>query len=238
MTLSQYRVATVLIGGLVSSLPSQAEQLWSTFSLSYLKGGHYQVGDSHRQVLTVEHASTHSWGDNFFFLDHTASDNEVKNYFELSPRLSFSKLSGKPLQAGFLQDIFLATTWEGGNFDNYLVGLGVSLAVPKFQYFKLNVYHANNELWDDDQQLTLTWGLPFSVFGMTCLYDGFIDYSTKSDTNAAEMNFTSQLKWDIGPYFDSKTPFYVGMEYNYWNNKYGIDGVDERNPNVLIKWHF
>ena len=66
----------------------------------------------------------------------------------------------------------------------------------------------------------------------------FLDYSTASDTNAREMNFTSQIKWDLGPLIGATAPFYVGMEYAYWNNKFGIDGVNERNPCLLVKWHF
>lgn len=231
--------ALVLASGLISS-NAHAEMYWSTFSLSYLKGDHYKVGDKSREVLTVEHASGHNWGDNFFFVDHLKSDDgSVSNYGELSPRLSLSYLSNSKLSASIIKDVFIATTWEmGQNFDNYLYGLGLALDLPGFKYFGVNVYKANNGLWEDDEQLTLTWGVPFTLAGAEFLYDGFLDYSTESDTNAKEMNFTSQLKWNAGKLVDSKSPFYIGIEYAYWNNKFGIDGVDERNPNLLVKWHF
>ncbi|RLT92081.1 DUF5020 family protein [Ketobacter sp.] len=231
--------ALVLASGLISA-NAQAEMIWSTFSLSYLKGDHYKVGDNEREVLTVEHASGHDWGDNFFFIDHsTFADGVVTNYGELSPRLSFSYLTRQDLSFSFVKDVFIASTWEMGDvFNNYLYGIGFALDVPGFQYFGVNFYKANNDLWDDDEQVTLTWGLPFSLGGAEFLYDGFLDYSTESDTNAKEMNFTSQLKWNVGKLVNSKAPFYLGIEYAYWNNKYGIDGVDERNPNLLVKWHF
>lgn len=231
--------ALVLSTGFISA-PAQAEMYWSNFSLSYLQGDKYEVGDESRQVLTVEHASGHNWGDNFFFMDHlTYDDDTVSNYFELSPRLSLSYVSGSKMSAGILKDVFIATTWEGGDsFNNYLYGLGVALNLPGFKYFGINLYQVNNDLWDDDEQVTFTWGVPFTLGSAEFLYDGFLDYSTSSDTNEAEMNFTSQLKWNAGKLVGTKAPFYIGVEYAYWTNKYGIDGVDEKNPCLLVKWHF
>ncbi|TCK07490.1 outer membrane protein OmpK [Marinobacterium mangrovicola] len=229
----------LLTGALICS-PASAEQLWSTFSLTYLNGSEYEVGDDDRQVITVEHASAHSWGDNFFFLDRLKSDNGyTENYMELSPRLSLVNLTGRDLSFGPVKDLLLSATWESGEgFDDYLAGIGISLDVPGFRYFNANLYHVNNENKDDDQQLTLTWGLPFELGSAEFLYDGFLDWSTSESDHAAEMNFTSQLKWNVGKLFDARAPVYVGVEYAHWNNKFGIDGIDERNPSFLLKWHF
>lgn len=229
-----------LCGAVCLSSTASAEQLWSNFSLSYLNGSNYEVGDNQREVLTVEHASGHSWGDTFFFMDHlTYSDETVSNYFELSPRLSLSSLFGSAFSAGPLKGILIATTWEGGDsFNNYLYGVGFSFNVPGFKYFDINLYQASNDLWDNDEQLTVTWGLPFDIAGAGFLYDGFLDYSTSSDTNEAETNFTSQLKWNAGKLLGTKAPVYIGIEYAYWTNKFGIDGVDEENLCFLLKAHF
>ena len=218
---------------------AHAKQLWSSFSLSYLKGENYEVGDESREVLTVEHASGHTWGDNFFFLDHLkSSDGTISNYFELAPRLSLSYLFNTELKAGPLKDVYIATTYESGTFENLLLGIGFGLAIPGFKYFNINFYQADNDVWDDDEQVTITWGVPFNLGGGEFLYDGFLDHSTSSDTNEAETNFTSQLKWNLGKVLGTSAPFYVGIEYAYWTNKFGIDGVDEENPCLLLKWHF
>lgn len=234
--------ACVLAGAIASTLSASAsaEMLWSSFSLSYLNGSDYEVGDPDRQVVTVEHASGHSWGDNFFFLDRLESDNgNSENYMELSPRLSLSSLTGSNLSFGLVKDVLLAGTWESGEgFDNVLAGVGVSLDLPGFKYFNANLYRANNEKSSDDTQLTLTWGLPFALSDAEFLYDGFIDWTTSESDKASEMNFTSQLKWNAGKLIGTNAPVYVGVEYAYWNNKFGIDGVDERNPALLLKWHF
>lgn len=234
--------ACLLAGAIISTISpmASAEMLWSSFSLSYLNGSDYEVGDPDRQVVTVEHASGHSWGDNFFFLDRLQSANgDSENYMELSPRLSLSSLTGSDLSFGPVKDVLLAGTWESGEgFDNFLAGVGVSLDVPGFQYFNANLYRANNDKSSNDTQLTLTWGLPFALSDAEFLYDGFIDWTTSESDKASEMNFTSQLKWNAGKLIGTKAPVYVGVEYAYWTNKFGIDGVDERNPALLLKWHF
>lgn len=226
--------------GITFSSQVNAEMQWSDFSLSYLSGNEYEVGDKSRKVLTIEHASGHSWGDNFFFAERTKSKNgTIENYYELAPRLSLGHLTGSDLSFGIVSDVFVATTWEQGEFfDNYLLGIGVSLAVPGFNYLTANVYQANNGEWDNDQMLTVTWGVPFKLGRAVFLYDGFLDWSSSSDSQAAEMNFTSQLKFNLGQVFETKQPVYLGIEYAYWTNKFGISGVDERSTSLLFKWHF
>lgn len=232
--------AAVLALGITLAPAASAELLWQDFSISYLNGSEYEVGDSDRQVITVEHASGHSWGDNFFFIDRLHHDNGYnENYMELSPRLSLGKISGQDLSLGPIKDVLFSTTWESGeDFDNFLYGVGFALDVPGFRYFNVNLYKVNNDTWDDDEQLTLTWGYPFSIGNAEFLYDGFLDWSTQSDDKESEMNFTSQLKWNAGKHLGFKSPLYVGVEYSHWNNKFGIDNADERNPALLVKWHF
>lgn len=235
--------ALILAGALVSTTAS-AEKLWSDFSLSYLKGSDYEVGDSNRQVYTFEHASGHTWGDTFFFMDRLKSDDEgVENYLEFSPRVSLGYLTGSDLSFGPVNDVLLAGTWESGEnykggFDNYLAGVGFSFDVPGFRYLNANFYYANNEQTENNEQLTLTWGVPFELGSAEFLYDGFIDLASSTDDLETEMNFTSQLKWNAGKLIGTSSPVYVGVEYAYWDNKFGIDGADERNPALLLKWHF
>lgn len=230
--------------GVLAAPAAMAEQKWSDASVTYLNGNKYEVGDDSRQVMTFEHASGHDWGTTFFFMDYLMSDNGTKeHYFELSPRLSLNYLTkGKLVPEGhFIKDVYLSGTMEGGGkATNYLGGVGVSLDVPKFKYFNVDLYQANNGGGkDNDQQATVTWALPFQIGSAEFLYDGFLDASTKADDHAAETNFTSQLKWNMGKQlFHTKKPVYVGFEYAHWKNKFGIDGVTEKNPSFLLKAHF
>lgn len=227
------------------SAPVSAEVLWQDFSVSYLNGSHYRVGDPDNQVLTFEHVAGTSWGDSFFFLDHIRGDNGGRsNYAEWSPRLSLSKLSGTEMKYGIIKDVLLTSTVEMSSLStHFLYGVATDLDVPGFSYLKLNFYRRNNDGVDDNWQLTTTWGLPFKLGNQELLYDGFIDWSSASDDQSASMNFTSQLKWALHPLLDMKSKLYVGVEYVYWRNKYGlVDSpqfrTNESNLNLLIKAHF
>jgi nucleoside-specific outer membrane channel protein Tsx len=98
----------------------------------------------------------------------------------------------------------------------------------------VNFYHRNNDQGDNNYQTTLVWGLPLGPL----YYDGFIDYATSNDNKSTSMNFTSQLKYDLAPFLGISSKLYLGLEYVYWQNKFGIDGVDEKNANLLVKYHF
>lgn len=239
------RKAVIFPALLATCMPVCAEILWQDLSVSYLKGSNYRVGYPEQQVYTLEHVAGTSWGDSFMFLDHARSDNGARsNYAEWAPRFSMGKLSGRSMAAGFIKDVLVATQIEMSNQQtNYLFGVGVDFALPVFKHSQLNLYRRQNENVDDSWQATLVWGLPFDILGQEFLYDGFIDWASASDDQAAHMNFTSQLKWALHPLLGIKSRLYLGIEYAYWLNKYGIEDSqafpsNESNVNLLVKWHF
>jgi len=213
------------------SLTTSAETLWSDFSASLLQGDDYEVGDNSRTVFTFEHAAGYTWGDSFLFMDRLQSDNGDKTtYAEISPRFTISQYKND-----YFENLYIATTAEiGENFTHYLIGLGTNLKVPYFKFFKVNLYHRNNDSGDNATQATLTWAVPIGPL----TYDGFIDYVPSNDDKSTSMNFTSQLKYNIGTPLNLTTKLFVGIEYVYWQNKFGIDGIDEKNMNLLVKYHF
>lgn len=215
----------------ITTFNCSAETLWSDFSATLLKGNDYEVGDNERTVFTFEHAAGYNWGDSFIFVDRLQSANGNKEtYAEISPRFKISQY-----QNSFLSKVYIATTAEiGDGFTHYLLGVGTSLKVPNFTYFNVNLYHRNNDSGDNGKQLTLTWALPLGPL----TYDGFVDYVPSNDNNSTSMNFTSQLKYNLAELLNIKTKLYLGVEYVYWHNKFGIDGIDEKNMNLLVKYHF
>ncbi|HEX5792360.1 MAG TPA: nucleoside-binding protein [Rheinheimera sp.] len=228
-----------------SCLPLHAEVLWQDFSVSYLNGSNYRVDGPDKQVLTFEHAAGTSWGDSFFFLDHLRADNGSRsNYAEWSPRISLSQFSDKPLQYGLIKDVLLTSTVEMSSLrTDFLYGVATDLSVPGFNYLKLNFYRRNNDGLADNWQLTTTWAVPFTLGKQQFLYDGFLDWSSTTGDQRASMNMTSQLKWALHPLFNWKSKFYIGVEYVYWRNKYGIADspafrTNESNVNLLVKAHF
>jgi len=219
----------------LASLSVQAKTLWSDFSVTYLNGSNYEVGDEDREVITFEYANGTTWGDTFMFFDRLeSSDGSVETYGEFSPRIKVTDLKDN-----FIKSVYFAPSVEFGPNTNYLIGAGVDLDITAFDYFQVNAYYRNNGEGDSSEQLTLVWGLPVGPL----YYSGFMDYATGVDNTAfgdteTQMNFTSQLKYNLASLLDLDTKLYVGVEYVHWNNKFGIKGVDERNVNLLVKYHF
>ncbi|WP_246283076.1 nucleoside-binding protein [Marinifaba aquimaris] len=208
-----------------------AKTIWSDFSITYLKGSHYEVGDPDRQVITFEHAAATNWGDSFFFMDRLESDNDdTETYAEWAPRLKISSA-----QLSFIQNLYLAPSAEiGDGFTHYLFGLSTDINISHFDFFKVSVFARNNDNSNNNEQLTLSWGVPVGPL----YYDGFMDYTTSTANAESSMNLTSQLKYNVAPHLGLSSKLYLGVEYVYWQNKFGIDGVDEKNANLLIKYHF
>ncbi|MBL4941945.1 MAG: nucleoside-binding protein [Colwellia sp.] len=235
------KLATALLLTLAAST-TQAKTFWSDFSVTYLNGSNYEVGDSSRQVLTFEHATGTSWGGSFLFFDRLESDNgDLETYGEWSPRIKITEFEKdsfvKSISASGTIEMgtnFGAATFSGFGFTNYLLGIGTDLNVPGFSYFKADVYARSNDLGDNNAQLTVVWGIPIGPL----YYDGFMDYATSTDTSEASMNLTSQLKYDMASHLGLDSKLFVGIEYVLWLNKFGIDGVDENNLNLLVKYHF
>lgn len=230
--------------------PAYAEMLWQDVSLSLLHGDNYLLApDSRATVATLEHASGHSWGDTFLFIDHfDYSEGDSAIYGEFSPRLSLSNLTNTELSAGVVKDVLLAATWEHGNgpddvrFDNGLYGLGLALDLKGFKYLSLNLYRRDNHYTKNNYQASISYAVPFTLIGQAFLFDGFADWTSTTDDQRSSLNYTSQLKWQL--YKGQRgNRLYMGMEYVYWNNKYGVKNgssinSDERNANLLLKYHF
>lgn len=218
------------------TLPAQSEVLWSSFSLSYLQGNNYEVGDNKRKILTFEHAAGTSWGDSFFFVDHIRSNNDdIETYGEWSPRFKLFDVENSIVPAFYLAGTLeMKTANNSDGFTNYLMGVGTDIKIPHFDFFKVNLYYRNNELGDNNYQSTISWGVPIGPL----YYDGFADISTSTDNKSASTNFTSQLKYDVAPHIGLSSKLFVGIEYVYWINKFGIKGIDEKNANLLVKYHF
>jgi len=219
---------------------------WSTTNFQYHYGTEYELDDDTRTLLTLEHANGWKYGDNFFFVDVTNPDrtgdqSTTSTYSELSPRLSFGKITGKDLSFGIVSDVLVASTVEmGTGFHNYLYGLGVNLNVPGFKFFEVDWYVRNevNFGTDTGQQVTLAWGMPFSIGKAQFSFEGFFDYAWGVDPS--EDNIVTQPRFlvDVGSLFGSPGTFQAGIEYQIWRNKFGIDGVDEDFPELMVKWIF
>lgn len=259
--------STALAAGLFASGESLAGSplIWQTNSLTYLWGEHFKVdaGDI-QQTLTFEHASSWTWGDLFIFWDNKwfngqASDGGHTYYGEITPRFSLGKIFRTDFSFGPVKDVLLATTFERGEHGNksYLFGPGFDLKVPGFDYFQLNFYYRKPDGSYGNKpsgqwQLTHVSSVTLPVAGSDILIDGYIDWGMNDAGHRSvpgnymhhNLHINPQIKYDLGKALSYQPKrLYVGIEYSYWANKYGIKSskafdTDESSTSLLLKMHF
>lgn len=254
-----YCAALGLAAALASGNVSAGLAQWSATNLQLLYGDTHQsiffneqTGkldsvDDVRSVVTVEHVNGWKYGDNFMFFDITNADrtNETSTsyYGEISPRLSFGKMTGMNLNQGLLNDVLITTTAElGEGFRANLYGLAVDLNLPGFAFFQFN-YYVRNDIAvfgepspnDTGSQITLVWLVPFSVANTSWAFEGFFDYAY--DVDPAEDNIIAgpRLLLDVGEFFGEKGTVQTGIEYQIWRNKFGVEDIDEDVVQAMVK---
>lgn len=249
----------MLTGGILASGQSLAGELlqWQDNSLTYLNGIDFKVDPPKQQTLTFEHASGWSIGDLFFFVDGIKYNTKATNgagdghsfYGEFSPRLSFGKISGTDLSFGPIKDVLISATYEFGEDDSesYLIGPAVDLNIPGFDYFQLNTYLRTPDGKRDGKnvwQITPVWSYTIPVGNSDLVIDGFMDWVVDNDKSYhANLHFNPQIKYDLAKGLGLGKKFYVGVEYDYWSDKYGIKDSESFTTNqsaisLLVKAHF
>lgn len=237
---------TGLMAALVSGAQAEGMLQWQDNSLSFLQGGHFEADPQTQTTVTFEHVSGWNFGDLFLFVDgisYNGDDNfygdDTSYYGEIAPRLSAGKLLDKDLSFFFVKDVLLATCYEFGDNDlkNYLAGPGFDLNIPGFDFFQLNFYRVWNESEQDSYQITPVWKMSQPVGITTVVFDGYIDWEFGNDRDNLHIN--PQLKLDMGVFLGMEAgKLYGGVEYDYWENKYGMGGNDQSAISALIKYHF
>ncbi len=240
---------------------------WQSNSLTYLYGQSYKINPNIQQTLTFEHADGWKYGDNFFFLDkifYNGEDDAQAGsntyYGEFQPRLSLGKIFDQKIAFGPVSDVLLAMTYEFGEGDveSYLIGPGFDLAIPGFDFFQVNFYNRTTDgsrAGDDVWQITPAWSYTLPVGDSNVVIDGFMDWVVDNDENSrgsyhANLHFNPQIKYDLGKAMGwGEKQLYVGIEYDFWKDKYGIDddsflgdqilgGTDQNTFSWIAKVHF
>lgn len=241
---------------LLAAQPAMANDVvqWWDMSVTALHGNDYDLAASDRQTtVTFETAGAWIYGDWFAFQDVTyfngsnLSENDT-TYGEISTRLSASKISGQSIGFGPVTDLSWAFMLEEGEgpVTSFLYGIGMDITVPYFTYFNINTYRRDaisSGNLSDGWQVTPAFRMDFPVGNSNIVFDGYIDWVFSADNQGYEENFhfNPQVKYDLGAVIfgeHNKNQLFVGVEYDYWQNKYGVKGVDQNTYSVIAKYHF
>lgn len=232
--------------------PATQAANWSSTSVLLHHGSDYKTVPTNEKfeqsIVTLEHVDGWEYGSNFFFFDVSEPNNPDSSFYgEFSPSLSLGKISGKDLSFGFVKDVSLTATWEFGEVTNAkLFGLGFDLNIPGVPVAKVNIYNRYSESQfypgevSSAPQVTLVWMAPFKLGSTSWVFEGFLDYAweEKEVGKVANTVAAPRLWLDTGALWGAPNKFFTGVEYQYWDNKYGSDGIDEGVPQISAKWTF
>ena len=244
MKIKKALMLSAIVGSCIFASTANAEIIqWQSANVQLLRGNNYAVGEKQRTIATFEYANSWIYGDMFTFFDFIVPDEGGSTYYtEISPRFSLSKISGLDLSYGIVKDVLVSTTLEKANHrgPSYLYGGAVDLDILGFKYFKTNAYVRDDTQLDGKTwQLTFAWNAPFEIDGIKFLAEGFADFSGEEGTSAANQQIVPRLLVDTGNLIgidDNK--FFVGVEWHYWNNKFGIESQRQSTPQLQAKWVF
>jgi len=234
---------------------------WSDTEIQLLSGSGFHEPFNARSVakntVTLQNAAGFDWGSSFSFVDYLKSDaadhNADEFYGEAYVYPSLSNLTGNDLRTGLLKDVSLTfgiNTGEkstGANPRVLLTGLTFNLDVPSFSFFDVgvNAYLDRSQFkgqpatcQGDGMQITPAWALPFHVGRLSMSFEGFVDYTTAYGGCVAHILAQPQIRVDIGDLFGMPKKFYAGLEYQYWQNKFGIQSLNDEVPQALLVWKF
>ncbi len=228
--------------------------LWSENSVSFLRGENYELGNEKRTIYTYEHASGWKYGDNFMFFDVTdpfagTGRGATQVYGEWSPRFSIGKILNFYNKDRIVQDILLAATVEHGRSGvisrAFLYGLGFDFKIPKFAFFKYNIYVRNTiDTVGTTFQSTFSWMIPFGFSKVKFQFQGYLDIvhgqeGTGSSIIESHWHTAPQLLLDIGNFWNASNAIWAGFEYQYWSRKFGgSSNPVENNLQLMAKWVF
>lgn len=187
--------------------------------------------------------------------------------------LEYGKLTGKPMKMGPIKDIGAvlgfdanAKTDAGYNSKKRMLVAGGTLMmdVPGFLNIGLVALWESNApyntfsktstpryTYDTHPMLTAAWAIPLPG-GLPLTFEGFANFIASKGKNefgvntAAETNVDMQIMYDLSGLFGAgKNTLKLGVEYQYWKNKFGNDssgvagkGAFAKTPMIRAEYHF
>lgn len=214
-----------------------------------------------KDLVQFQNVTGNSWGRTYFFLLMSKGSEEDKRsgelYSEGDAYLSLSKVTGKSLSFGPLKDLNVNIGYNygaknsafGPNAKVVTYGVGVEFDAPGFTYFNLDVVAYRDQgtysgfgggnlcgKHATGYQITPYWKAPFSIGRLKFVFDGYVDIIGSHGSCKQQILAEPQLKLDIGDLWGKAGSVYMGLEYQYWRNKFGSSANTEKVPQLVLQW--
>ena len=202
--------------------------------------------------------------------DSTEGAREV--YVVYRHTLDLGKLASKPLAFGPVKGVGMTAGFDYNNKNDAgynskkqmgVAGVTLMMDVPGFLNISLlqlwesnapcNTYTdtcVSRYSYDPHPMLTLAWGIPLGSLPLS--FEGFANFIADKGTDEfgnstePETNIDMQLMLDVGAVSGgAKNTFKLGLAYQYWKNKFGVDsngpagsGAFAKTPMIRAEYHF
>lgn len=202
----------------------------------------------------------------------TSTDGAHEVYVVYRHTLDLGKITGKSFKFGPVKDIGLTAGFDYNNKDDagynskkhmLVAGPTLMLDVPGFLNVSLLALWESNApcntftntcvsryTYKTHPMLTAAWGIPIGSTPLS--FEGFANFIAskgKDEFGAStkpETNIDMQVMLDVGAVTGGpKNTFKVGLEYQYWKNKFGNDsngpagsGAFAKTPMIRAEYHF
>ncbi len=233
------------------------------FNLSHVSGYKYGTNFFNADILLSDSKDPAS---------ATSTDGAHEVYVVYRHTLDLEKVTGKKFSSGFIRGAGLTAGFDYNNKDDagynskkhmLVAGPTVMLDVPGFMNVSLLALWESNApcntftntcvpryRYDTHPMLTAAWGIPIGSTPLS--FEGFANFIAAkgkdefgADTKP-ETNIDMQLMLDVGAVTGgAKNTFKVGLEYQYWKNKFGVDsngpagsGAFAKTPMLRAEYHF
>ncbi len=235
----------------------------------------YNPNDIKKVIVNLTHADGYKYGGNFFNVDLLQSSGAdpaagsasgaQEAYIVYRHTLDFSKISGTKMAMGPIRSWGLTAgfDWNTKN-DGYsskkrmlVIGPTMMMDVPGFLDISLLLFKESNaptgvSRYDYKTHPALSAAWSIGISDLPLAFEGFALFIASKgkdefggDTKP-ETNIDMQLMWDVGlSTGGTKGKFKVGVEYQYWKNKFGNDhnipgnsGSFAKTPMIRAEYHF
>ena len=237
---------------------SSQAAIWSSSEVHYSSGDYLNLTtnkhDVNTSILTFQHASGHKYGKNFFFIDHSRTDKGSGFYGEWYSTFSLGAITGSDMSFGMVKDVGLLAGINlapGVSSMHTLPGVSLALDLPGFAFANLDITGYNNIMTDGSSgekssyMLDFNWAYPFKAGGLSWSIEGHAEYIAGRDMKVGAGKLEDwilmqpQVRMDLGEALGNEAGnFFVGIEYQYWKNKYGSKDKNESTVQLQTVWNF
>lgn len=238
---------------------------WSDTELQLLYGSGFHDNSNQTQIaktiVTLQNSAGFKFGRTYFFLDYAKSNSKDDRrddfYSEGYLTVSSNRVAGFTWGEGALKDVGLTLGYNLGRKNSEYgprvraaaAGVTFDFKVRYFDFFNLDVLGYRDVgayrgfgggalcgSYGSTYLVTPYWKLPFTIGGERFSYEGFLDVIGAHGTCKTTIISQSQLRWDVGNHFGTPNKVLMGFEYQFWRNKFGIQGRRESLFQAVLIW--